>query len=109
MTPTEIKRTDNALIIRWSDGKEQTLSSEALRKNCPCAFCKEKRGDESHSKPIIGANNKKKPSMLKVIKVEKGDALRIEKIWAVGNYAIGILWGDEHSDGIWGWDELKKI
>lgn len=106
--PVQIKRISSSeLQVLWSDGLQQTISSETLRKNCPCAFCREKRGDESHSKPIIGSGKKK--MSLKIIEHSLATEISMEKIWAVGTYAIGIKWGDGHDDGIYSYEFLKQL
>ncbi len=108
--PTEIKRIadpspdKNGLEITWSDGIKNTLFSEVLRKNCPCAVCKEKRGDDSHSQPLTP-----KKSMLKVVDSSKEEELKLEKIWQVGQYAVGLLWGDGHQTGIYTFQYLREL
>ena len=108
MNPLEIKRaSENLLTIRWEDGSECSYSSTQLRRLCPCAFCKEKRGDTSHS-DALGIKSGK-ASLLKVIDAQLDDEIRLEKVWGVGNYALGALWGDGHSDGIYTWNYLREI
>ena len=103
--PVEIKRlSDAGLKISWSDGTEANLSAEALRKSCPCASCRESRGDTSHASPLTP-----KKRSLSVIQNTKEESLRIESIWAVGNYALGIKWGDGHDDGIFSYELLASL
>ena len=103
--PVEIKRlSEQGLKISWSDGAEVTLSAETLRKNCPCAGCRESRGDTSHASPLIP-----KKRGLNVIQNTKEESLKIESIWAVGNYALGIKWGDGHDDGIFSYELLSGL
>jgi len=103
--PIEIKREgSDGLAIKWSDGTAHHLSSEYLRSNCPCATCKEARGDESHSKPLTA-----KKRSLKVLKSTKDEQIALERIWGVGQYAIGIEWGDKHSSGIYTFRYLSEL
>ena len=103
--PTDIKRVSTeSLEIKWSDGKEKVLDSKMLRLNCPCAVCKEKRGDTSHSQPLTP-----KKSMLKVVDSSIDEEIKLVKIWQVGQYAIGMLWGDGHQTGIYTFDYLREI
>jgi DUF971 family protein len=63
-----------------------------------------KRGDTTHSKPLTG-----KKSLLKIVESSKDEEIRLESIWSVGNYALGVKWGDGHSTGIYTYDNLFTI
>ena len=113
--PTEIKRISKdpqiqtnsdfeGLSIKWSDGKTTLLSSEVLRKNCPCASCNEKRGDKSHDSPLTA-----KKGLLKIVEHSKETEIELKKIWQIGQYAIGILWGDGHQAGIYSFTLLRDL
>lgn len=103
--PTEIKRlATEGVEITWSDGVKHSLNSEMLRINCPCASCKEKRGDTSHAAPLSP-----KKFSLRVIESSKTEEIRLDKIWAVGQYAIGMLWGDGHQTGIYTYPYLRDL
>ncbi|MBX7137841.1 MAG: DUF971 domain-containing protein [Oligoflexia bacterium] len=95
------------LRIVWSDGQTAELSSEALRTNCPCAGCREKRGDQSHAAPIQKAPSKK--NMLKIVEASLEDELKLLEVWAVGNYAVGLSWGDGHNTGIYTFAYLEEL
>jgi DUF971 family protein len=104
-TPKEIKRTgSNGVRISWSDGYVQELSSKVLRTQCPCAECRERRGDGSHEKPLTG-----KKRSLSVIQNTIDEQLDLSAIWGVGQYAIGIRWGDGHDSGIYTFDYLRGL
>lgn len=103
--PTEIRRLGSEGIrIRWADGETHTISCETLRKSCPCATCKELRGDTTHSKPLTG-----KVRSLQVVDSSKEEEIRLEEIWGVGQYAIGMRWGDGHNSGIYTFDTLRSL
>lgn len=105
MQPKEIRRLGaEGVSIRWADDQISTISCEKLRKNCPCATCKELRGDTTHSKPLTG-----KPRSLQVIDSSKEEEIRLEEIWGVGQYAIGMRWGDGHNSGIYTFDTLRNL
>jgi DUF971 family protein len=108
-TPTEIKRLDfKGLQITWSDGLVQEIGSEKLRRSCPCATCLETRGDTSHSAPLT----EKKPgrkSLLRVVSSSKQEETRLERIWPIGNYALGMEWGDGHHTGVYSFDLLYQL
>lgn len=104
-TPTEIKRNGTAgLSINWLDGAQTRISSETLRRDCPCAACKEKRGDTSHSKPLTG-----KKLSLAIVESSLEQELQLQEIWGVGQYALGMRWGDGHESGIYPFSLLREI
>lgn len=93
------KMPDSSLI-------ELEIDSETLRKECPCASCQQKRGDDSHSRPLSG---KKKSKLLNVVSATKEEECNIEKIWLLGNYAIGMKWSDGHDTGIYTFNFLFEL
>lgn len=105
MKPTEIKRlNEGGLEITWDNGEIVKLFSKTLRELCPCALCKEQRGDTTHSKPLTG-----KPTSLKIVEHSKDEALSLKSISAVGTYAISIRWGDGHDTGIYTFPYLYEL
>lgn len=103
--PTEIKRdARTGLTISWRDGTTTQLSTETLRRECPCASCKEQRGDTSHSKPLTT-----KKRGLAVIQNTIEEQLDLKEIWAVGQYALGMRWGDGHDTGIYPFSLLFEL
>ena len=103
--PIEIKRLEkDGLQITWSNGTKNSIQSSVLRQGCPCAVCREKRGDTSHSQPITG-----KASMLKIIEHTKDEETGLEEIWAVGQYALGLRWQDGHDTGIYTFKYLREL
>jgi ATP-binding protein involved in chromosome partitioning len=104
ITPLEIQRRPSGLFLRWSDQSSGEIPAHTLRQGCPCAECREMRGDTSHQKPLAA-----KKSLLRVIEHTRDEELRIEKIWAVGNYALGIAWGDGHNSGIYRYELLREL
>ncbi len=103
--PVEIKRGDGRLLtITWSDGHIDRLVTENLRKQCPCATCRELRGDTSHAAPLTS-----KKGLLRVIESTKEEETLMTKVWPVGNYALGIEWGDGHNSGIYTYQYLEEI
>ena len=105
-SPAKIERKEaEGLEITWKLGEEAILvTAEKLRRACPCAKCKEERGDGSHDTPLTP-----KKGSLNVISHSKGEQLALSKIWSVGNYALGIQWGDGHDDGIFPFKLLHEL
>ena len=105
-TPTSIRRLEkDGLEITWPDGKNHIVSCKMLRSNCPCAVCRMERGDSGHDAPLTPV---KKPS-LKIIEHSSEESLTLTQIWAIGNYALGLKWGDGHDSGIYTFDLLKSL
>jgi DUF971 family protein len=103
--PTEFRRLgEKALFVKWSDGEEATIPSTTLRLNCPCATCKEKRGDTSHQKPLTGAK-----SSLRIVSSSSEEETKLLKIWPIGNYALGLQWGDGHNSGIYTYALIEEL
>jgi ATP-binding protein involved in chromosome partitioning len=103
--PKEIKRIENqGLQIKWTDGREAFISNKVLREHCPSAISQMKRGDFSHEKPLSS-----KPKSLKVIEASLEEELKLEKIWSIGNYAIGMRWADGHDSGIFTFELLERL
>ena len=87
---------DMELAVKWNDEKESYISLKILRDNCPCAFC-------SGEKDALG-------NIYKGPKQNLGDvsykAIKMEK---VGHYALRIFWGDNHADGLYTYEFIRKL
>lgn len=104
--PREIRRINEAALrITWSDGLLVEIASRLLRVECPCAECREQRGDTSHAKPLSSP----KKSSLRVIEASADEQIRLLEVWGVGNYAIGMAWGDGHRSGIYSFAQLREL
>lgn len=91
--PIEIvEETDNELLIRWSDGKEDTYNAAHLRKLCPCAGCINEWTGEKILKPdqIV-------------------DDLSFSSISIVGRYALNFRFSDGHETGIYSFQYLRDL
>jgi DUF971 family protein len=98
--PVEISRDGETRIrILWSDGLESLWEARELRKACPCATCREKKGGNEDRAVVRG---------LEVIPMKEAVQMRVEGMRPIGNYAYGIEFSDGHSSGIFGFDVLRK-
>lgn len=90
--PTHIKyhRSKRVLELVYADGKRFELSAEYLRVYSPSA---EVRGHGPGQE---------------VLQLGK-EAVEIERIEPVGNYAIRLYFNDGHHTGIYSWDELHRL
>lgn len=104
-TPIEIKREGSTgLTITWRDGSVTTISSETLRRECPCAGCRERRGDTTHAKPLTG-----KKRSLTIVESSISEELTLLEIWGIGQYALGLRWADGHDTGIYPFSLLHEL
>ncbi len=94
--PKSIQQIGKELAIAWSDGREDYLSLETLRRGCPCAMC---RGEMD----LLG-NIYKGPGR------PYGLGAFLMHGWQkVGGYAIQIFWQDGHNDGIYSFEYLRQL
>ena len=96
-------RNQRLLIINWNDGHVSRLPYAGLRAICPCVECKG------------GHENMGGPPDLDVLRNARDESIVLEKVQAVGSYALQFEWSDGHWTGIYTWDflcqadpELKK-
>lgn len=95
--PLQIKKTENnSLHIKWNDGKENDIPLTKLRDECPCVSCK---GESVIFESYIPIKSPFKAAGF----------YEIERIEAMGNYAISVKWKDGHDTGIYSWDILRKM
>ena len=79
--------------IRWEDGHQSIFPLLFLRRQCPCALC---RDEKSH------------PNPLSMTKLEAKD-LKALSIEPLGHYALKIHWSDGHASGIYAFDFLRIL
>jgi DUF971 family protein len=96
MRPLDIQQIGNELALKWSDGGENFISLEKLRRACPCAGCK--------GETDIMGNVYKNPEAILAPK-----AFELVRFTAVGGYAVQPVWADGHATGIFSFDYLKRV
>lgn len=85
---------DSAIAITWSDGRITRWTASALRSNCPCATCREKkRAAEAEPESNLLAG-------LPVLSAAEAQPLTITSMRPVGSYAYNIAFSDGHSSGL---------
>jgi DUF971 family protein len=86
------------LRIRWADGRECVYPLSLLRRECPCAACRESRNDP-------------RPSPLRIVPAapEQEDMVVARTAELVGNYALRIIWKDGHDTGIYDFRLLRAL
>ncbi len=91
--PTEIvEENDSELLIKWSDGKENTYNASHLRMSCPCAGCINEWTGEKILKSDLLA-----------------DDLSFSSISIVGRYALNFHFSDGHETGIYSFQYLRDL
>jgi DUF971 family protein len=97
--PTKLARADgNKLLIEWSDGQRREYTFKELRDACPCATCREKRGEAPG--PV---------NLLPVLSAAETRPTNITGMEPVGNYAYSIEFSDGHNTGIYTLELLRQL
>jgi DUF971 family protein len=101
LLPSSIAReTDAAIVIEWNDGARLRYFASKLRKQCPCATCREKHA---------GAEKAAASRALPVLSLAEAQPLTIRQMRPVGNYAYNIAFSDGHDSGIFTFDLLREL
>ena len=103
-TPTQIRRDgDSSIVIQWSDGKATRWTAEVLRKQCPCATCREKKRSRDSESQWTEAKT------LPVLSLQETQPLKITSMRPAGAYAYNIAFSDGHSSGLYPMDLLYRL
>jgi DUF971 family protein len=93
----EVHIPDRTMTIQWGDGHRSVFSFDLLRKECPCAVCREARLEVT-ADPFKVVTSTVRPGEVTVTGAEK-----------VGLYALRFEWSDGHGTGIYSYDYLRAI
>jgi DUF971 family protein len=108
--PTALKNDGEALVITWADGATHRLPWHILRKACPCATCRVRRGESPGDAADSGnADGAGKPDPLPIIRPEEAGPVRAAAVRPVGNYAYQIEFTDGHNTGIYTLEYLRLL
>lgn len=90
---TQVNLVDGQrLALAWDDGKSTEHQARTLRQHCPCAECVDEW------------------SGVRRLEVDQVPAdISITEVHPVGNYALGITFGDGHRTGIFRWQLLREL
>lgn len=91
----------NEVLVSWSDGHASVYDAAFLRKECPCATCRDERERPKAPEPPKGA--------LKMYPGKWVDKVEPTRLEYVGNYALGIVWNDGHQSGIYSFRFLREL
>ncbi len=98
-TKVQVSRAKALLIIEWDDGRRDEFSWRQLREACPCAECTK------------GPEQEETGGDLGQVLIPLAPALpaELQRVEAVGNYALQLYWKDGHSFGIYAWEYLRRL
>lgn len=89
------KDGEDRLVVEWNDGHTSLYAWEHLRRNCPCAGCREER--------------LKPPDPFRVLKPSELAPLKPVKLEAIGHYGYKFVWSDGHDSGIFTLEHLREL
>ena len=93
----EWKEKEKLFIVTWQCGRITSFPMAFLRKNCPCATCKDASKENKPKDPF------------KLLPSDPKDPDQAMRIDPVGRYAIRISWADGHATGLYSFDVLKDL
>ena len=80
------------IALTWADGSTTRVNNFALRANCPCALCVNELTGERMLRP-------------ETIRPD----IAPKAVRAVGNYAVQVVWNDEHDSGLFSYPLVRRI
>ena len=92
---TAVAPFGSELAISWSDGVEQFLSLEMLRRACPCAVC---NGEPD----VMGRGDAPARNY-------KSNSFELKGYDFVGGYGLNLKWADGHGTGIYSYNLLRGL
>ncbi len=95
-TAVKADRNTQTITITWDDEHVSEYPFAGLRAVCPCVSCK---GGHSH----MG-----QPPDPRIVREGSEYKMELEKVVAVGSYALQFFWGDGHNTGIYTWEMLRQ-
>ena len=93
----ELHIPDRTMTIQWGDGHRSVYPFDLLRKECPCAVCREARQAVTRD-PFNVVTSTVRPGEVTVTSAEQ-----------VGLYAVRFEWSDRHDTGIYAYEYLRGI
>ena len=93
----EVHIPDRLMTIQWGDGHRSVYPFDLLRKQCPCAVCREARQAAAND-PFKVVTSTVRPGEVTVTGAEQ-----------VGMYAVRFEWSDSHNTGIYAYEFLRAI
>jgi len=95
LKPVAVAPFGNEVAFSWSDGTEQYLPLELLRRACPCAAC-------CGEPDVIGRGDAPARNY-------KANSFELKSYEFVGGYALLFRWADGHASGIYSYKLLRSL
>ena len=95
LKPVAVAPFGNEVAFSWSDGTEQYLPLELLRRACPCAAC-------CGEPDVIGRGDAPARNY-------KANSFELKSYEFVGGYALLFRWTDGHASGIYSYKLLRSL
>ena len=89
--PSRIDIDLRDLVVTWADRHETRVDLVRLRRECPCARCRELRAGGEAVWPREGVP----------------ETLAVENAELAGGWGLSIRWNDRHETGIYTWDLIR--
>lgn len=86
------------LRITWADGQRCVYPLVLLRRECPCATCRQERAEQKSNPLRVVQPGAEQQSMVIAARAE-----------LVGNYGLRITWKDGHDTGIHDYALLRSL
>jgi len=93
----EVHIPDRTMTIQWGDRHRSVYPFDLLRRECPCAVCRE-AGHVDTNDPFKVVTSTVRPGEVTITSAEQ-----------VGRYAVRFEWSDAHNTGIYSYDYLRAI
>lgn len=92
-----VDHEQQTLSITWADGVVSEFPLDALRRVCPCVYC---RGGHEFMGQKMDAQELLRPPKL---------TRKVTSIKPIGNYALQFTWGDGHNSGLYQFIALRQL
>jgi DUF971 family protein len=89
---TDVTSDGKVLRLHWEDGKRTASAAHSLRLACPCAGCVD---EWTNARTLDPAS--------------VPETLTIREVVPVGNYALRLVFSDQHQTGIYPWKVLREV
>ena len=100
--PSKVELGETELAIQWMDGEHSRFSLADLRGSCPCAVCRQARGQSEREIQLPGGEL---PVLTGGAATATASASGFDY---VGRYGIRIEWADGHNTGIYTFESLRE-
>ena len=98
LRPVAMRKDGEHLVIDWSDDRRYRLTWAELRRQCPCAACREEREKPPDPFHVLSAKE-----------LARTGPPQPAAMAPVGYYAYKVTWDDGHDTGIYTIEVLREL